>query len=461
MSKCRILVVDDEQNARAALRTILTEEGYEIAEAADGEAGLARLEEWAPDLVLADVRMPRMDGLALLRRAKELGSDATFVMMTAFASIEAAVEAMKAGAENYLVKPLDVGAVLVFIDKALEKRRLVREAASLRERVRERYRLEGMVGESPELRSVYEVVRQAAPTRATVLVLGESGTGKELIAQALHELSSRKDKPFVKVSCAALSETLLESELFGHERGSFTGAVGRKEGRFELADGGTLFLDEIGEISPTVQVKLLRALQTKEFERVGGTQTLKVEVRVVAATNRDLAAAVKAGRFREDLYYRLNVVAVTLPPLRNRKGDIPALAAHFIDKYAKGYGKEIGGLAPGTLNALLSHDWPGNVRELENAIERAVVLCKGTHLTADDLPATLRGPRPAVLTSELGEKVIRQHPDVINALAQRRQLDREHFDAEIEIPPELAGTDGGLEVAVGGRDDPHVHALRT
>jgi DNA-binding NtrC family response regulator len=395
MSKRRILVVDDEQNARAALRTILTEEGYEIAEAADGEEGLARLEEWAPDLVLADVRMPRMDGLALLRRAKELGSDATFVMMTAFASIEAAVEAMKAGAENYLVKPLDVGAVLVFLDKALEKRRLIQEAASLRERVRERYRLEGMVGESPELRSVYEVVRQAAPTKATVLVLGESGTGKELIAQALHELSTRKDKPFVKVSCAALSETLLESELFGHERGSFTGAVGRKEGRFELADGGTLFLDEIGDISPTVQVKLLRALQTKEFERVGGTQTLKVEVRVVAATNRDLAAAVKAGRFREDLYYRLNVVAVTLPPLRNRKGDIPALAAHFIDKYAKGYAKGIEGLAPGTLNALLSHDWPGNVRELENAIERAVVLCKGTQLTADDLPATLRGPRPA------------------------------------------------------------------
>jgi two-component system NtrC family response regulator len=395
MAKPRILVVDDEQNARAALRTILTEEGYEIAEAADGEEGLARLQEWSPDLVLADVRMPRMDGLSLLRKAKESGSDAAFVMMTAFASIETAVEAVKAGAENYLVKPLDVGAVLVFLGKALEKRQLVREAATLRERVRERFRLEGMVGESPELAAVYDVVRQAAPTKATVLVLGESGTGKELIAQALHELSPRKDKPFVKVSCAALSETLLESELFGHERGSFTGAVGRKEGRFELADGGTLFLDEIGEISPTVQVKLLRALQTREFERVGGTQTIKVDVRVVAATNRDLAAQAKAGTFREDLFYRLNVVAVTLPPLRNRKGDIPALAAHFIDKYAKNYGKTIEGLAPGTLNALLSHDWPGNVRELENAIERAVVLSKDDHLTADDLPATLRGPRPS------------------------------------------------------------------
>ena len=391
----RILLVDDEQNARSALRSLLAEEGYELREAKDGEEALALVNDFAPAVVLADVRMPRMDGLAFLKKAKEQGSDAIFLMMTAFANVESAVEAMKAGAENYLVKPLDVSAVLVFLAKALEKRHLVRETATLRERIRERFRLEGMVGESPELRSVYDVVRQAAPTKATVLVLGESGTGKELIAQALHELSPRKDKPFVKVSCAALSETLLESELFGHERGSFTGAVGRKEGRFELADGGTLFLDEIGEISPTVQVKLLRALQTREFERVGGTQTIKVDVRVVAATNRDLAASAKAGRFREDLFYRLNVVAVTLPPLRNRKGDIPALAGHFIEKYAKSYGKQIEGLAPGTLNALLSHDWPGNVRELENAVERAVVLCKGTQLTADDLPATLRGPRPA------------------------------------------------------------------
>jgi len=395
MPKARILVVDDELNARAALRTILSEEGYDIAEAADGEEGLAKLAELSPDVVLADVRMPKMNGLALLRKAKQQGSEASFVMMTAFASVEAAVEAMRLGAENYLVKPLDVNAVLVFIEKALEKRMLVREAAGLRERVRERYKLEGIVGESPELQAVYEVVKQAAPTKATVLVLGESGTGKELIAQALHELSPRKDKPFVKVACAALSETLLESELFGHERGSFTGAIGRKEGRFELADTGTLFLDEIGEISPAVQVKLLRALQTREFERVGGTQTVKVDVRLVAATNRDLAAETKAGKFREDLYYRLNVVAVTLPPLRRRKGDIPSLAAHFIDKYCQAYGKNIKGLTPGTLNAMLGHDWPGNVRELENAVERAVVLCKGTELTADDLPSTLRGPRPA------------------------------------------------------------------
>jgi two-component system NtrC family response regulator/two-component system response regulator HydG len=256
-------------------------------------------------------------------------------------------------------------------------------------------RLEGLLAETPGLRAVYEVVAQAAATEATVLVLGESGTGKELIAEALHELSPRNGRPFVKVSCAALSETLLESELFGHERGSFTGAVGRKEGRFELAHGGTLFLDEIGEISGNAQAKLLRALQAREFERVGGTESIKVDVRVVAATNRDLAAEVKSGRFREDLFYRLNVVAVTLPPLRNRKADIPALAAHFVARYAKRYGKGIEGIDAGASSALLAHDWPGNVRELENAIERAVVLSRGSSLAANDLPLSLSGTRPA------------------------------------------------------------------
>ncbi len=392
--KERILVVDDEQNARNALRTLLGEEGYEIAEAADGEEALAKIAELDPAVVLTDMRMPKMDGITLIKKAREAGSEAAFVMMTAFASVQAAVEAMKAGAENYLTKPLDLQAVLVFLEKALEKRRLQRETLSLRDRVREQYRLDGLVGDAPELRAVYDVVRQAAPTKATVLILGESGTGKEIIAHALHEESPRRDKPFVKVSCAALSETLLESELFGHERGSFTGAIGRKEGRFELADGGTLFLDEIGEISPATQIKLLRVLQTKEFERVGGTQTIKVDVRLVAATNRDLAAEVKAGKFREDLYYRLNVVAVTLPPLRRRKGDLPALASHFIEKYARLYGKDVRGLGPGTLNALLAHDWPGNVRELENAIERAVVLAQSREITADDLPPSLRGSRP-------------------------------------------------------------------
>jgi len=390
----RILIVDDERNARDALKSLLSDEGYEVKEAADGEEGLKQLAEFRPDAVLCDVRMPKMDGLTLLKRAREDGHEALFIMMTAFGSIETAVEAIRRGAEDYLTKPLDVGAVTARLEKALEKRQLVRDNQMLRERIREKYQFSNIVGDSPELQAVFDVVKRAAPTRATVLVLGESGTGKELIAQAIHEESPRRQKPFVKVNCAALSETLLESELFGHEKGSFTGAVGRREGRFELADGGTLFLDEIGDISPGLQVKLLRVLQQREFERVGGTTTLKVDVRVVAATNKDLAAEVKSGRFREDLYYRLNVVSVTLPPLRKRKSDIPSLVAHFIERYSELHGKEVKGLAPGTLNALLSYDWPGNVRELGNVVERAVVLARGTELTSDDLPPTMRGPRP-------------------------------------------------------------------
>jgi two-component system NtrC family response regulator len=397
----RVLVVDDEQNAREALRTILTEEGFEVAEARDGEEGLQQLKEFNPDAVLCDVRMPKLDGISLLRKSREEGSDAIFVMMTAFASIEAAVEAMRAGAESYLVKPLEVGAVLVVLEKALEKRTLRMDTKLLRDRIREKYRFANIVGESPELQAVFDVVKRAAPTRATVLVLGESGTGKELIAQAIHEESPRREKHFVKVNCAALSESLLESELFGHEKGSFTGAIGRREGRFELADGGTLFLDEIGDVTPGLQVKLLRVLQQQEFERVGGTQTVKVDVRVVAATNKDLEGEVKAGKFREDLFYRLNVVSVTLPPLRRRKSDIPQLVAFFIEKYSADHGKKISGLAPGTLNALLSHDWPGNVRELGNVVERAVVLARGEQLTADDLPPTMRGPRPRAKTDGL------------------------------------------------------------
>jgi DNA-binding NtrC family response regulator len=395
MAPERILVVDDEANARRALVTLLGEEGYEVREASDGAEALAALEDFSPALVLTDVRMPRMDGLTLLRRAKEAGSDAAFVMMTAFGTVEAAVEAMRMGAESYLTKPLDLNAVLVVLGKALETRHLKQETRQLRERVAERFRVGNIIGDAPELQGVYALIQQAAPTRATVLILGESGTGKELVAQALHELSPRKARPFVKVHCAALSEGLLESELFGHERGAFTGALARKEGRFELADGGTLFLDEIGEISPAVQVKLLRVLQGREFERVGGTQTVKVDVRIVAATHRDLEAEVKAGRFREDLYYRLNVVAVTLPPLRRRKADIPALVSHFIERCNAAHGKAVKGLAPGTLEALMSHDWPGNIRELENAVERAVVLARGEELTADDLPPVLRGPRPS------------------------------------------------------------------
>ena len=393
MARERILVVEDEADVRGVLRAMLVEHGYEVLEAASGEEGLERIQTFSPEMVIADVRLPGMDGLTLLKRAREFGSDAPFVMMTGFGSIEAAVGAMRAGADNYFVKPVDLDAVVVHVGKALQLRRLRREAEGLCTQVHARLRHDGMVGESPEMQSVYELVAQAAPTRATVLVLGESGTGKELIAQALHQSSLRQDKPFIRVSCAALSDTLLESELFGHEKGAFTGAVARREGRFELADGGTLFLDEIGAVPPITQAKLLRVLQQREFERVGGTQTLKVDVRLIAATNRDLAAEVKLGKFREDLFYRLNVIAVTLPPLRRRKGDIPALVKHFIERSAVAYGKTVTGAAPGFLKDLVAHDWPGNVRELENAVERAVVLVKGTVLTSDYLPSSLGGPR--------------------------------------------------------------------
>jgi DNA-binding NtrC family response regulator len=387
-------VVDDEPNARRALCTLLGEEGFEVEEAEDGEAALGKLASFAPAVVLTDVRMPRRDGLSLLQAAVAQGSDASFVMMTAYASVEAAVEAMKAGAENYLVKPLNIEATLVVLRRVLETRALRAEAAGLREQVRERFHLDNLVGDATALQAVLEVVRRAAGTRATVLVLGESGTGKELVAQALHQTSPRRDKPFVKVACAALPESLLESELFGHEKGAFTGALARREGRFEQAHGGTLFLDEIGDISPMTQVKLLRFLATQEFQRVGGNETIRVDVRLVSATHRDLAEEIKAGRFREDLYYRLNVVSVVLPPLRERKGDLPALLSHFISRFSERYGKKLHGLAPGTLQALMAHDWPGNVRELENAVERAVVLAQGPELTADDLPPALRGPRP-------------------------------------------------------------------
>ena len=372
-----------------------------MAAAANGEEALALLPSFAPAVVLSDVRMPGIDGIRLLKETREAGSDAIFVMMTAFASVNAAVEAMGAGAENYLVKPLETKVMLAVLQKALEKLRLQRDAQNLRERVRERSAETldpNIVGESNDLTAVFDVVRRVAPTKATVLILGESGTGKNLIAQAIHENSPRADKPFVKVHLAALSEALVESELFGHERGAFTGALVRREGRFEAANGGTILLDEFGEIPMSLQVKLLRVLQSQEYERVGGNETRKVDVRVIAATNRPLQEMVERKQFREDLYYRLNVVAVTLPPLRSRKGDIPALVSHFMDLYAKSYGKKIEGLAPGTLNALLSHDWPGNVRELENVVERAVVLCQGPYLTAEDLPPALRGPRPRAQT---------------------------------------------------------------
>lgn len=384
----RILVVDDEANAREALAELLREEGYEVETASDGRKALMLLERFDADVVLTDLKMPEIDGLELINRAREIHPNLTFVVMTAFGSIDTAVEAIKRGAENYLTKPLDLSAVTALVERALEKSLLVREAARLREQVGSRLSVPGIIGDHPSMQRVLKTVEQVANSRATVLVSGETGTGKELIAAAIHHLSNRRDKPFVRLNCAALAESLLESELFGHERGAFTGAQMRREGRFKQADGGTLFLDEISEIPLSTQVKLLRFLQERTFERVGGNETLTVDVRVIAATNRDLRKAMEANAFREDLYYRLDVVRIDLPPLRARPSDIPMLAQHFLEKYARENGREIVGFTDEAIRALLSYSWPGNVRELENAIERAVVLSNEERLGVESFERT-------------------------------------------------------------------------
>ncbi len=402
----RIVVIDDEVNAATALETLLREDGYQVASAHDARAGLLLLEKAEADVVLTDLRMPGMDGLELLQKVKEVRPETMVILMTAYGTVKTAVRAMKLGAEDYLGKPIDVEELEVVLQKVIEKKRLQEEARSLRERLDHKYRLDNLVGESPEMLAVFKTIRQVATSNASVLLLGESGTGKELFAQALHQNSPRKSKPFIRVACASLPETLLESELFGHEKGSFTGAISSRAGRFEIADGGTLFLDEIGDITPTVQVKLLRFLEEREFERVGGNKTYKVDVRIVAATHRDLTKKLEDGSFREDLYYRMNVIEIHIPTLRERAGDIPLLALHFLRKYAASNGKDIQGISDEVMALLLHHGWPGNVRELENAIERAVVLADQSVLTPVHFP-TLKKlgaslPAPTAASAPMG-----------------------------------------------------------
>jgi len=406
----RVLIVDDESNARAALSEILREEGYATESAADGFKALGKLDEFAPDVILTDLKMPGLDGIAFMEKARAAAPGAVFVVMTAFGTISSAVEAMKKGAENYLLKPLDPEALGAVVERAMEKAKLVQETRRLRDRLRERNVVSHIVSSDPKMQAVLELVSQVGPSKASVLVTGESGTGKELIAEAIHLASPRAKAPFVRLHCAALSESLLASELFGHERGAFTGAVGRREGRFKQADGGTLLLDEIGEIPSAVQVKLLRFLQDKAFERVGGNETLRVDVRVIAATNRDLGAEIRRGTFREDLFYRLNVVSVDLPPLRERRGDIAPLASFFLRRYATENGKAIDTFADDALDKLHQYDWPGNVRELENVVERAVVLCDASsariekkHLPPTVVPSDERDGPPPIPGSTIAE----------------------------------------------------------
>ncbi len=396
--KPRILIVDDEESHRMMLRAVLVGEGYAVAEASDGTEAVAAVEKEAFDVILLDIRMTAMDGIEALSEIRKLSPLVPVLIMTAYASVGTAVEALRAGAFDYLTKPLDIEELRIVIEKALEHYHLRTENLILKERLGDRFDFSRIVGRSAKMKGLVDTLTLVAPSDATVLLLGESGTGKEVVANAIHQNSPRAGRPFIKVSCAALPETLLESELFGHEKGAFTGAVARREGRFQLAHGGTIFLDEVGETSPSVQAKLLRVLQEKEFEPLGSTRTVKVDIRVVAATNRDLEASVREGRFREDLFYRLNVVPITVPPLRERKEDIPLLAEHFLARFGEKNRKMLKAISGKALDLLVRYDWPGNVRELENCIERAVILARDEVVVPADLPPQIR-----TLPSEQGQ----------------------------------------------------------
>ena len=390
MEKAKILIAEDEKTQRDLLEGFLKREGFFVEAVANGREALQKLEGDLFDIVLVDYKMPELDGLQTLREIRRLYPDISVVMITAYGTVETAVASMKEGALDYLTKPIDLEELLLIFQKVMERSTLIRENRELRAQLQERYTLDNIVYGSQKMEEVLGLVARAAPSQATILIRGESGTGKELIANAIHYASPRSGKPLVKVSCSALPETLLESELFGHEKGAFTGAIQRRIGRFEEGDSGTIFLDEIGDFSPAIQVKLLRILQDKEFQRLGSNLTLKADVRVIAATHRNLEEAMKRGDFREDLYYRLNVISIHLPPLRERREDIPLLIDYFLKKYSKENRKSISDISKEARALLLRYPFPGNVRELENLIERAVVLCREEMITSLDLPFHLR-----------------------------------------------------------------------
>jgi DNA-binding NtrC family response regulator len=399
----RILVVDDEEQMRDLLVKVLERKGYQVSVCGNGVDALAFLEREPADLVVTDVRMPGLSGMEALRAIKELNPDIVVIIMTAFGSIDQAVQAVKEGAYDYINKPFKIDEMLLTIEKALDERRLRHEVSSLRQELRTRYHFENLIGKSRAMQEIFGLIEQVAGSRSTVMVYGKSGTGKELVAKAIHYNSPRSTRAFVAVNCAAIPAELLESELFGHEKGSFTGAIATKIGKFELATGGSLFLDEVGSMRLDLQAKILRALQEREVERVGGTRTIKIDVRVIAATNRDLKKAVEEGTFREDLYYRLNVVPITLPDLKDRQEDIPLLANHFVQKFAQESNPAIREISKEAMAVLMSHAWPGNVRELENVIERAVTLGHGPAVLSTDLPTHLAGganPLERALTRE-------------------------------------------------------------
>ncbi len=415
--KAKILVVDDEPSQRKMLQANLSLDGYEVLEAEDGSTAIARVSEEFFDLILMDNRMSQMDGIEALREIKKISPGIPVIIITAYASVETAIEALQAGAHDYLTKPLDIDELRIKVQQTLEFWRLKEENILQKRRIENLFDASRIVGRSAKMREILETVAMVAPTEASVLILGESGTGKELIANALHQGSNRADKRFIKVNCAALPETLLESELFGHERGAFTGAVGRRPGRFELADGGTIFLDEIGEMTPATQAKLLRVLQEREFEPLGSTRTVKVDIRIITASNRILKEEVKKGRFREDLFYRLNVVPVNLPPLRERKEDVQLLIEHFLKIYNEKNSRTVQGFHPRALDAMMRYSWPGNIRELENVVERAVILARDDYIPFSELPEAVRG--------EAGESYTVQVRDGLQSGITIREMEKE------------------------------------
>jgi DNA-binding NtrC family response regulator len=409
--RTRILIVDDEEIVRESLSGWLEKDGYTVSTAHDGPSAIARLnaERWS--ILLVDMKMPGMDGLQVLEQAKKIQSDAAVVIMTAYATVDTAVAAMKLGAYDYLVKPFDPEEMSLMITKIVGQQALVRENVLLRKVLKRDYRFRDLVSKNPQMRAVFELARTAARSSSTILILGESGTGKEVLARAIHAESPRSQGPFLAVSCAALTETLLESELFGHERGSFTGAVARQRGKFEAANRGTIFLDEIGDITPKLQLALLRVLEERRFARVGGVEQVEVDVRVIAATNRDLGKAVEQGHFREDLYYRLNVIPIRLPPLRDRREDIPLLVDHLLEQLGVETGRKVESVSHDAMALLMEHPWPGNVRELRNVLERAVVVASTSAIQAPDLgllePTRGGGAAPGDLATL--EQVERRH----------------------------------------------------
>lgn len=388
-----ILVIDDEAAMRESLSLWLKEEGYHVEAVASGPEAIEKVRKKTWNIALLDLKMPDMDGLEIQREIKKISPETQIVMITAYPSVDTAIAAMKEGAYDYIIKPFDPDEVSLMVKKIIEHQGLLLENILLRQRLEEKYQFSDIIGKSDAMQNIFELIKKVAPTIAHVLITGESGTGKELLARAIHGNSPRCYRPFVAVSCGALPETLLESELFGYEKGAFTGAEFTKKGRFEMADGGTLFLDEIGEISPRTQVDLLRVLEEKKFMRLGGTKLIELDIRIISATNRDLKKAVEDGIFRNDLYYRLNVISIHLPPLRERKEDIPLLAEEFLRRYRVEMNKEMNSLSPGALAMLMDYDWPGNVRELQNVIERAVVVGKGPKVLPKDLPFLIPGPK--------------------------------------------------------------------